>query len=107
MGEPALDLSEIMDLYKVDARVMVDKMRAAWARWEDVAKGGPARQELRKLSHQLRGSGRTYGYRSVSHCSKAIEGIITRMDKARLQADDRVREALRKQIERLATSFAA
>ena len=107
MGEPALDLSAIIDLYKEDARRMVGTMQAALARWDEVRRGGGPRQDLRRLSHQLRGSGRTYGYRNVSRLSKAIESIVQRMDKAKLPADDRVRDSIQKMIDRLAAVFAA
>ena len=66
MGEPAMDLTEIIGLYKEDARRSVEQMRLAAGRWDDVASGGDACKELRKLSHQLRGSGRTYGFREVT-----------------------------------------
>ena len=105
MGEPALDLSEIIDLYKEDARQMIGKMRAAWTRWEEVQKDGEARRELRRLSHQLRGSGRTYGYRNVTRFSKAIESFMQRLEKAKLPADDRLKEAVRDKIDRLAAVF--
>ena len=39
MAEPALDLSEIMDLYKEDARRMAGLMQAALQRWEEVQAG--------------------------------------------------------------------
>ena len=107
MGEPALDLSEIVDLYKEDARLMVDKMRQAVGRWAEVVDGGQARQELRKLSHQLRGSGRTYGFRQVTRFSKAIEGIMLRIEKGAVKADDRTKRAVVSMIERVASEFSA
>jgi chemotaxis protein histidine kinase CheA len=105
MAEPALDLSEIIGLYKEDARRMAGQLQAAWRRWEEVQAGGPARQELRKFSHQLRGSGRTYGFREVTCLCKAMENIVQKMEKNNLPADDRVREALRRKIERLVVVF--
>jgi chemotaxis protein histidine kinase CheA len=107
MAEPALDLSEIIDLYKEDARHMVEKMRSAASRWEEIQQGGVARQELRRLSHQLRGSGRTYGYCNVTRFSKALESIMQKLEKAKLPADDRSRKAIEEKIERLAAAFAA
>ncbi len=86
---------------------MVVKMREALSRWDEVVQGGAARQELRRLSHQLRGSGRTYGFRSVTRAGKAIEGIIQKVEKNKLPADDRVRESLRLKIEHLAAAFEA
>jgi len=84
---------------------MIAKMHGAWSRWDDIKAGGPARQELRKLSHQLRGSGRTYGFSTVTRLSKAVENIVLKLEKAKLQADDRVRETLRIKIERLGAVF--
>jgi chemotaxis protein histidine kinase CheA len=107
MAEPSLDLSEIMDLYKEDARIMIGKMRAAHRCWEDYQKGGPARTDIRRLAHQLRGSGRTYGFRQVSRYSKAIENITIKIDKAHLAADDRARESIAKKIDLLDAAFAA
>jgi chemotaxis protein histidine kinase CheA len=107
MGEPSLDLSEIVGLYKEDARIMIEKMRGAVGRWEEVQKGGPARTELRRLSHQLRGSGRTYGFRSATRICKAIENIILKLEKTSLPADDRIHESIRKKLERLASVFGA
>ena len=105
MGEPALDLSEIIGLYKEDAKRMVEQMQSALSRWEEVQQGGPARQELRRLSHQMRGSGRTYGFREVTRFCRAMENIVQKLEKNRLPADDRVREALRRKIDRLAAVF--
>ena len=53
MNEPALDLSEIVGMYKEDARRSVTQMRAALERWEEVGQDGPACQELRKLAQPL------------------------------------------------------
>ena len=107
MGEPALDLSEIVDLYKEDARLMIVKMREALTRWDDAAEAAAARQELRRMSHQLRGSGRTYGFRSVTRVAKAMESIMLKVEKNVLPADERAREALRVKVERLASEFSA
>ncbi|HVO32641.1 MAG TPA: Hpt domain-containing protein, partial [Elusimicrobiota bacterium] len=68
--------------------------------------GGPARQELRRLSHQLRGSGRTYGFRRVTAISKAVEQIIQKLEKRTLTADERVKESVSAKIEMLASVFA-
>lgn len=103
--EPVLDLSELLELYKTDARQTVDKMRASFLRWGEVVTGGAARQELRKWSHQLRGSGRTYGFRDVTRVSKAIERIMERLDKGRVQPEIRVQESLGRKIDRLAQIF--
>ena len=105
MGEPAIDLSEIMDLYKEDARRAVEKMQAALTHWEEVRAAGPARQELRRLSHQMRGSGRTYGFRQVTRICKAMENIVLKLEKNKLPADDRAREALHRKVDRLAAVF--
>ncbi len=107
MTEPILDLSEIVDLYKEDARRMIDKMQQALARWEEVQHAGPARQELRRLSHQLRGSGRTYGFRSVTRFCKAIENIMLKLEKARLTADERVHASIRQKLDSLVSAFRA
>jgi chemotaxis protein histidine kinase CheA len=106
MAEPSLDLSEIIDLYKEDARIMVGRMRAALMCWEEFQKGGAARTELRRLSHQLRGSGRTYGFRHVTRYCKALENITVKIDKGRLVADDLARESIRKKIDLLEAAFA-
>ena len=107
MAEPALDLSEIIDLYKADAQRMVSAMTTVLLRWEEIQQGGPARQELRRMSHQLRGSGRTYGFHSVTRICKAIENITLKLEKKTLTADDRVRQALQKMVERLSAVFVA
>jgi chemotaxis protein histidine kinase CheA len=106
MAEPALDLSEIIDLYKEDARRMAGQMQAALARWEEVQEGGPARQELRKLSHQLRGSGRTYGFRDVTRLCKAMENIVQKLEKGKLSADERVHGSLSRKVDRVVAVFA-
>ena len=106
MSEPALDLSEIVQLYKEDARRMVGEMRAALEKWEEIQKGGPARQALRRLSHQLRGSGRTYGFRQVTRLGKAIESVVVRLEKGTLPADERVHEFVSLMVEKMAAAFA-
>src|SRR5258708_1536544 len=105
MSEFALDLTEIIEPYKEDARQAVQKMRAAVERWEELASGGPACKELRKLSHQLRGSGRTYGFRNVTRIGKALEHTIIRMEQHRIQADERLRKAMKAHVEQLAAIF--
>jgi len=105
MAEPALDLSEIIDLYKEDARRMIGQMRSALMRWPEVQQGGPARQELRKFSHQMRGSGRTYGFQQVTRICKAMENIVQKLEHNRLPADDRAQKSLRIKVERLAAVF--
>ena len=107
MAEPALDLSELVDLYKADARGMVDQMTSALNRWAEVQAGGSARLELRKLSHQLRGSGRTYGFNQVTRICKAMENIVQKLEKQKCNADDRVRHLLQQKIDRLTAVFAA
>ena len=99
-------MSEIIDLYKEDARRMAGQMRSALARWEDVQEGGPSRQELRKLSHQLRGSGRTYGFRDVTSLCKAIENIVQKLERGKLSADDRMRGSLARKVDRLTAVLA-
>jgi chemotaxis protein histidine kinase CheA len=106
MPEPALDLSEIIDLYKIDARHMAAQMQAALARWEEVRQGGAARQALRRLSHQLRGSGRTYGFREVTRVCKAMENIVQKIEENRLEPDARAQDSLRRKIDRLVAIFA-
>lgn len=105
MSEPILDLSEIIGLYKEDAQKTVQKMCEAFARWDEIRQGGPARADLRRMSHQLRGSGRTYGFRHVTRISKAIENITIKMEKADLTLDERVRESLRSKLNRLVAAF--
>jgi len=98
-------MSEIVGLYKEDARRMVREMDAAINRWEEVHAGGPARKDLRRLSHQLRGSGRTYGFRNVTRISKAMEQIVQKLERQHLAADDRTRSALVDKIKRLSKIF--
>ena len=98
MAEPVLDMSEIVGLYKEDARAMVVRMQKALAAWPEVQAGGDARKELRRLSHQLRGSGRTYGFRNVTRISKAIEKIIIQLESQRLAAEDRVLQSLSRKV---------
>lgn len=105
MPEPMLDLSEIVDLYKEDAKRMIESMRNAANHWDEVAQGGAARQELRKLSHQLRGSGRTYGFTDVTRISKAVEQIMQKIEKNTLKVDSRVQQSVTAKIERLAAIF--
>ena len=105
MNEPAMDLSEIMDLYKEDARQAIAQMQGAMERWKEVVQGGPARTDLRRLSHQLRGSGRTYGFREVTRIGKAIENTVQKMERDALRPDNRVRQALSVKIDRLQALF--
>jgi chemotaxis protein histidine kinase CheA len=105
MSEPALDFSEIISLYKVDARRAVDQMRAAVEKWSEVAQGGAARLELRRLAHQLRGSGSTYGFREVSRIGKALEHILIKLQDRRVVADERLRGLVTSLVERLAAAF--
>ncbi len=107
MAEPALDLSEIIDLYKADALGMIGQMKAALSRWDEVQAGGAARQELRKLSHQLRGSGRTYGFDQVTRICKAMENIVQKIEKKTCVSDERTRRSLQRKIERLGVVFSA
>jgi chemotaxis protein histidine kinase CheA len=106
MGEPALDLSEIIDLYKDDARRMIGQMKSAVGRWEEIRQGGVARQELRKFSHQMRGSGRTYGFREATRLCKAMENLMLKLDNNKIPADDRLRQSLQTKVERLTVLFA-
>ncbi len=103
--EPVFDMSEIILLYKGDAQKMVVDMRSALGRWDEMTSGGAARQELRRLAHQLRGSGRTYGFYSVTRISKALEKIIQKLDARALSPDERIRKSLSEKIERLADIF--
>jgi chemotaxis protein histidine kinase CheA len=105
MSEPILDLSEIMDLYKADARRMVGEMQSLLGRWEEVASSVTGRKELRRLAHQLRGSGRTYGFRDVSRICKAMETIVIKFDSQHLTDAERIRQSLCAKVERLATIF--
>jgi chemotaxis protein histidine kinase CheA len=106
-NEPALDMSEIMDMYKEDAKRMVGDMHKALRHWSDMAIDGPPRQELRRLSHQLRGSGRTYGFSNVTRISKALEQIIQKVEKKVIPIDERTRHAIVRKVERLAQIFSA
>ncbi len=105
MPEPTIDLSEIIGLYKEDALLTIGKMRAAWSQWSEIQKGGAIRNDLRRMSHQLRGSGRTYGFRRVTRVCKAIENITIKIEQAHLKTDDRVRQALEKKLTLLAAAF--
>jgi chemotaxis protein histidine kinase CheA len=105
MTEPILDLSEIVGLYKEDARKSVASMRAAAQRWEDILAGGPAFLELRKLAHQLRGSGRTYGFREVTRLGKALEHLMIKLQNKRIKGSDRLRTLVASYIDRLGKAF--
>ncbi len=105
-AEPLLDFSQIAALYKEDARDSVSKMQVALERWGEVMIGGPARLELRRLSHQLRGSGRTYGFSSASRVAKAMERMIEKLEKNTLEANERLRAALADKVHRLGRIFA-
>jgi hypothetical protein len=105
MGEPILDMSEIVELYKQDARLSVRRMKAASQCWDDVISGGDACLQVRKLSHQLRGSGRTYGFRTVTRLGKALEHIMISLQAKRIIPDDHLREVVTAHIDRLAEIF--
>ncbi len=60
---------------------------------------------MRRLSHQLRGSGRTYGFREVTRLCKAMENIMQKLENNKLPADDRIQESLQSKIERLSAIF--
>ncbi len=105
MTEPALDLSDIIDLYKKDARGMIAQMNDALKKWPDFQADGPVRKDFRRWSHQLRGSGRTYGFRNVTRISKAMEKIIIGIESGRIPADDRVRNSLRVKVSLLEGVF--
>src|SRR5258706_2149394 len=105
MSEPVLDLTEIIGLYKEDARKSVARMRTAVQHWEDVITGGPAGLELRKLAHQLRGSGRTYGFRDVTRLGKALEHLMIKLQAKKIPSSDRLRALISKYVDRLATVF--
>jgi chemotaxis protein histidine kinase CheA len=107
MTEPVMDLSEIVGMYKEDARQAVEKMRAATQQWADVGAGGPACQELRKYAHQLRGSGRTYGFRNVTRIGKALEHLMIKLQNHRLPADERLKTVITRHVEQLGTIFKA
>jgi len=105
MSEPVLDMSEIIDLYKEDARGMIARMQDVLKTWSGIVSGSDARKDLRRWSHQLRGSGRTYGFRSVTRISKAIEKIVIALESQRLTADDRVRQSLLRKVSLLESVF--
>ncbi len=105
MSEPAIDLSEIVGLYKEDARKSVELMRAAVKNWTEVIQGGAARLELRKLAHQLRGSGRTYGFQEVSRIGKALEHMMIKLQEKRILGDERLQRRVEALVERLAIAF--
>ena len=107
MSEPALDLSEIVGLYKEDARRSVGNMRAALEHWDELAQGGPACKEMRKLSHQLRGSGRTYGFHNVTRIGKALEHLTQKLEAGKIPTDARLRNVMLAYVERLAAIFQA
>jgi chemotaxis protein histidine kinase CheA len=107
VNEPIMDLSEIIGLYKEDARRSVGAMRAALGRWEDVCRLGPAALELRKLAHQLRGSGRTYGFRDVTRLGKAMEHVMIRLQTKKIGPDERCRTLLTGYVDRLTKIFAS
>ncbi len=104
-SEAGLDLSEIVGMYKEDARRMIQDMRQAADRWQEVREGGPARQILRRLSHQLRGSGQTYGFRRATLVSKALEQIIQKLENGKLSADERVQRSVATKIDLLNSVF--
>jgi chemotaxis protein histidine kinase CheA len=105
MSEPVMDLSEIVGLYKEDARKSIASMRKAAEHWDEVLAMGPASQELRKLAHQLRGSGRTYGFREVTRLGKAMEQLMIKLQSKRIQGSDRLRALICTYIDRLAKVF--
>ena len=105
MTDPVLDLSEIIGLYKEDARRSIAQMRTAAQNWKEVAALGPACLELRKLAHQLRGSGRTYGFRNVTRQGKALEHLMIKLQAKRFPADKRLQTLITVHIEKLATIF--
>lgn len=105
MAEPILDLSEIVGLYKEDALKTVGKMHDAFSRWSEFQSGGQARTDLRRMSHQLRGSGRTYGFRHVTRFCKALENITIKLEKSALRPDKRVHESIRKKLALLDSAF--
>lgn len=108
MSEPTLDLSEIIDMYKQDARLSVQRMQAAAQCWDEVVQGGPACLQLRKLAHQLRGSGRTYGFRNVTRIGKALERAMIYVQSKRMKADDpRLHPFVTKCLDSLANVFKA
>src|SRR5262249_21496271 len=98
-------LTELIELYKEDAARVVLKMKAILSNWKEIQAEGAARQDLRRVSHQMRGSGRTYGFHNVTKICKAMENIMLKLEKKRLRADDRVRASLERKIERLASIF--
>jgi len=103
--QQAFDMSEIIGLYKEDARRMVSTMQSDMSHWTEIGAGGPPRQELRKLAHQLRGSGRTYGFSQVTRLCKAIENLMIRLEQKRITADDRLKTSILKKIDVLAGIF--
>lgn len=105
MSEPVLDMSEIVELYKIDARTMIQTMQADLQKWQNGTPMDDMAKELRRLSHQLRGSGRTYGFRHVTRLGKAIEKIVLKLEAHRLSWDEPVRQSLAKKIEQLKLAF--
>lgn len=102
---PAFDMSEIVALYKGDARKSIEAMKSALASWAEIAGGGPPLQDLRRLAHQLRGSGRTYGFRSVTRICKAVENMMIKLEKRRIPADQRLQASVADKIGRLEALF--
>jgi chemotaxis protein histidine kinase CheA len=105
MAEPMMDLSEIVGLYKEDARRSVQHMQTALQQWDDVVAGGPAALELRKLAHQLRGSGRTYGFREVTRLGKALEHLMIMLQAKQVPGNDRLNKVITRYVNRLAVIF--
>src|SRR5258708_38286484 len=105
MTEPVLDLSEIVGLFKQDDRLTVMRMKAEAQCWDEVIQGGPACLQLRKLAHQLRGSGRTYGFRDVTRIGKALELLMVKLQSKHLKPDQRLQTFVARCLERLADIF--
>jgi chemotaxis protein histidine kinase CheA len=105
MSEPVLDMSEIIELYKQDARLSVSRMKAAATCWDEVIHGGEACLQIRKLAHQLRGSGRTYGFRNVTRLGKALEHIMMKLQAKHLKLDNHLQTVVNRYIDRLGEIF--
>jgi len=103
--QQAFDMTEIIGLYKEDARKMVSTMQDDMSKWSEIESGGNARQDLRRLAHQLRGSGRTYGFSQVTRLCKAIENMMIRLEQKRVLADARLKASINLKIDRLSGIF--
>ena len=103
--EPAFDLSEIVDLYKADARASVAQLCLHMKNLSNVVQGAEAVAGVRRISHQLRGSGKTYGFPQVTRLSKALERISISIQAHRIDLSERTVGVIQRYIGKLASIF--